>query len=237
MSFLAAIKHANIVSIYDFVTIGLHGYIVMEYVHGKTLEEMMEERNSPFEVQEAIRHILGILPAFTYLVNLDLVYCDFKPQNVMVETLKDGTEIVKLIDLGTVIKQVPNSTDVYGTHGFYAPEAVKMPSPETDLYTICRTLAYMVTQMDLWRNLIPVCHLQKRTKLFRDYPCSLSLAGRKGAQSKPSMRFKSVKELSDQLSGAAAKSRRNSRHASWLEVVCAGILTTTESLACVARLC
>jgi serine/threonine-protein kinase PknG len=197
--FLAAIKHANIVSIYDFVTIGIHGYIVMEYVYGKTLEEMMEERNSPFEVQEAIRHILGILPAFTYLAKLNLVYCDFKPQNVMVEMLKDGTEIVKLIDLGTVIKQVPNPTDVYGTHGFYAPEAVKMPSPETDLYTICRTLAYMVTQMDL-ANPIFGLPSSEAYKAFRDYPALYRLLA-KGTHSKPSMRFKSAEELSDQLSG------------------------------------
>jgi serine/threonine-protein kinase PknG len=197
--FLAAIKHANIVSIYDFVTIGIHGYIVMEYVHGKTLEQMIEECNSPFDAQKAIHYILGILPAFTYLAKLNLVYCDFKPQNVMVETLKDGTEIVKLIDLGTVIKQVPNPTDVYGTHGFYAPEAVKMPSPQTDLYTICRTLAYMVTQMDL-TNPIFGLPSSEAYKAFRDYPALYRLLA-KGTHSKPSMRFKSAEELSDQLSG------------------------------------
>ena len=139
--FLAAIKHANIVSNYDFVTMGTQGYIVMEYIHGKTLEQIMEEQGRPFDVPDAIKYILGILPAFNYLAKLGLVYCDFKPQNVMLEVLKDGTQIVKLIDLGTVIKYVPKPDDVYGTHGFYAPEAVKTPSPETDLYAICRTLA------------------------------------------------------------------------------------------------
>jgi serine/threonine-protein kinase PknG len=97
--FLAAVKHANIVSIYDFISVGTRGYIVMEYVQGKTLEQIMEEQGYPFDAADAIKYTLGILPAFSYLAKLGLVYCDFKPQNVMLEILKDGTQVIKLIDL------------------------------------------------------------------------------------------------------------------------------------------
>jgi serine/threonine-protein kinase PknG len=100
--FLAAMKHANIVAIYDFFTVGTDGYIVMEYVQGKTLYQIIEDQGAPLPVSDGIEYILGILPAFTYLAKLELVYCDFKPQNVMLEVLKDGTRTVKLIDLGTV---------------------------------------------------------------------------------------------------------------------------------------
>ncbi len=197
--FLAAIKHANIVSIYDFITVGAQGYIVMEYVHGKTLDQLLEERGRPFDVPEAMRYILGILPAFSYLAKLGLVYCDFKPQNVMLEVLKDGTQIVKLIDLGTVIKYAPHPGDVYGTHGFYAPEAVKSPSPETDLYSICRTLAYLVTQMDLATPIFGMPS-SEYYKAFREHPALYRLLA-KGTHSKPALRFHSAEELSDQLSG------------------------------------
>ena len=197
--FLAAIKHANIVSIYDFVTMGTQGYIVMEYVQGKTLEQIMEEQGRPFDVSDAIKYILGILPAFNYLAKLGLVYCDFKPQNVMLEVLKDGTQIVKLIDLGTVIKCVPKPDDVYGTHGFYAPQAVKAPSPETDLYSICRTLAYMVTLMDLANPIFGMPPVESY-RVFRDYPALYRLLV-KGTHNKPEQRFHTANELSDQLSG------------------------------------
>lgn len=197
--FLATIKHANIVSIYDFITVASNGYIVMEYVQGKTLDQMLEERGRPFDVPDAIRYILGILPAFSYLAKLDLVYCDFKPQNVMVETLKDGSQVVKLIDLGTVIKHVPNPGDVYGTHGYYAPEAVKTPSPETDLYSICRTLAYMVSMMDLGTPIFGMPS-SEYYKAFRDYPALYRLLS-KGTSSRPAQRFHSAEDLSDQLSG------------------------------------
>jgi serine/threonine-protein kinase PknG len=197
--FLASVKHANIVSIYDFITVGTHGYIVMEYVGGKTLEQIMDEQGRPFDVADAIKYMIGILPAFSYLAKLGLVYCDFKPQNVMLEVLKDGTQVVKLIDLGTVIKYVPKPDDVYGTHGFYAPEAVKTPSPETDLYSICRTLAYMTTLMDLTDPIFGM-PAAERYSAFRDHPELYRLL-RKGTQRLPAQRFHSAEELSDQLAG------------------------------------
>lgn len=197
--FLATIKHANIVSIYDFLTIGTQGYIVMEHVNGKTLEQIMEEQGGPFEVAEAIRYILGILPAFTYLAKLGLVYCDFKPQNVMLEVLKDGTQVLKLVDLGTVIKYGPKPDAVYGTPGFYAKEAIKHPSPETDLYSVCRVLAYLVTQMDLGNPLFgmpPAEHY----RAFRDHPALYRLLV-KGTHADPVRRFHRAEDLSDQLAG------------------------------------
>ena len=197
--FLAAIKHANIVSIYDFIANGQQGYIVMEYVHGKTLDQIVEDQGHPFEVADAIKYILGILPAFTYLAKLDLVYCDFKPQNVMLEVLKDGTKIVKLIDLGTVIQYEPHPKDVYGTHGFYAPEAVKTPSPATDLYTICRTLAFLITEMDLANPVFGLPSIESY-KAFRDHPALYRLLA-KGVHTNAKRRFSSAEQLADQLAG------------------------------------
>jgi serine/threonine-protein kinase PknG len=197
--FLAAIKHANIVSIYDFLTVGTHGYIVMEYVNGKTLDQIMEEQGHPFAVEDAIRYMIGILPAFTYLAKLGLVYCDFKPQNVMLEVLKDGTQVLKLIDLGTVIKVGPKPDAVYGTPGFFAREAIKTPSPETDLYTICRTLAYLVTQMDPGNPPFGVPP-SEHYKAFRDSPTLYRLL-EKGTHAEAMRRFHSAEDLADQLAG------------------------------------
>ncbi|GHO87564.1 hypothetical protein KSZ_55700 [Dictyobacter formicarum] len=227
--FLAAVKHANIVSIYDFVTVGTQGYIVMEYVHGKTLEDLLEERGEPLGIEEAIGYILGILPAFSYLAKLGLVYCDFKPQNVMLEQLKDGTKIVKLIDLGTVIKYEPHPKDVYGTHGFYAPEAVKTPSSATDLYTICRTLAYLATRMDL-ANPIFGMPSSEYYQVFRDYPGLYRLLV-KGTNARAALRFQSAEELRDQLTGVLRQivsGRPGVPTGSHMFV--AGILTTTGKL-------
>jgi serine/threonine-protein kinase PknG len=139
--FLAAVKHPNIVGIYNFVTHTAEGYIVMEYVGGKTLKEIRKERGT-LPVAEAIAYIHRILGAFAYLHQLGLVYCDFKPDNVMLE----GDD-VKLIDLGGARKIDDPDGDIYGTVGYAAPEAGEGPTVVSDLFTIGRTLAVLVTNI------------------------------------------------------------------------------------------
>jgi serine/threonine-protein kinase PknG len=139
--FLAAVKHPNIVGIYNFVTHDAEGYIVMEYVGGKTLKEIRKERGI-LPVSEAIAYIHRVLGAFGYLHQQGLVYCDFKPDNIMLE----GDDI-KLIDLGGARRIDDPDGDIYGTIGYTAPEAGEGPTIATDLFTIGRTLAVLVTNI------------------------------------------------------------------------------------------
>jgi len=139
--FLAAVKHPNIVGIYNFVNHGSEGFIVMEYVGGKTLKEIRKSRG-PLPVEEAIAYIHRILSAFDYLHSLGLVYCDFKPDNVMLE----GNEM-KLIDLGGVRRIDDPYGDIYGSVGYSAPEAGLGPTVVSDLFTIGRTLAVLLTDI------------------------------------------------------------------------------------------
>jgi serine/threonine-protein kinase PknG len=139
--FLAVVKHPNIVGIYNFVNHETEGYIVMEYVGGKTLKEIRKERGT-LPVAEAIAYIHRILGAFAYLHQLGLVYCDFKPDNVMLE----GDD-VKLIDLGGARKIDDPDGDIYGTIGYAAPEAGTGPTIASDLFTIGRTLAVLVSSI------------------------------------------------------------------------------------------
>src|SRR5262249_36970380 len=136
--YLAAVKHPSIVGIYDFITHGGEGFIVMEYVNGKTLMTLRKERGEPLPVAEAISYIAEILPAFQYLDDMGLVYCDFKPENVMVEE-----ETVKLIDMGAVRHVDDTGGDVYGSKGYTAPEAGDSPTPLSDLYSVARALAVL----------------------------------------------------------------------------------------------
>ncbi len=68
----------------------------MEYVGGKTLKQIRQERG-PLPPAEAIAYVHRILPALGYLHRMGMVFCDFKPDNVMLEH-----DDVKLIDLGGV---------------------------------------------------------------------------------------------------------------------------------------
>jgi len=136
--YLAAVKHPKIVGIYDFIHQGCEGFIIMEYVGGQTVHSLRKQRG-PLPVAEAIAYILGIIPAFSYLHAQGLVYCDMKPDNIMIE----GGD-VKLIDMGAVRKINDPNGDVYATVGFAAPEAGEDPIAVSDLYTLGRALAVLI---------------------------------------------------------------------------------------------
>ncbi|MBD2204380.1 tetratricopeptide repeat protein [Calothrix sp. FACHB-1219] len=193
--FLAAVKHANIVGIYNFVNHGTEGFIVMEYVGGKTLKEIRKSRGT-LPVAEAIAYIHRILSAFAYLHSLGMVYCDFKPDNIMVE----GGD-VKLIDLGGVRRIEDLDGDIYGTVGYSAPEAGEGPTVVSDLFTIGRTLAVLLTNIKGFsKEHLYTLPSPEEEPLFAQQE-SLYRFLIKATAENPDDRFQSADEMADQLLG------------------------------------
>jgi serine/threonine-protein kinase PknG len=197
--FLAAVKHPNIVGIYDFVTHGPpgreEGFIAMECVNGKTLMTLRKEANGPLPVPEAISYIAEILPALGYLDDSGMVYCDFKPENVMVEE-----ETVKLIDLGAVRRVDDTGGDIYGSKGYIAPEAHEAPTPLSDLYSVARALAVLVASFDFQGKYEHSLPPPSECDVFANHePLYRFLL--KATREKPEERFQSAAEMAEQLVG------------------------------------
>ncbi len=193
--FLASVKHANIVGIYNFITQGSEGFIVMEYVGGKTLKELRKERG-PLPVAEAIAYIHRTLGSFAYLHQQGLVYCDFKPDNVILE----GDDI-KLIDLGGVRRLDDPDGDIYGTIGYTAPEAGEGPTVASDLFTIGRTLAVLLTNITgFTKEHLYSLPSPQEAPLFAEQE-SLYRFLLKATAEQADDRFQSAEEMADQLLG------------------------------------
>jgi len=202
--FLAEIQHPNIVEIYNFVTHNDAGYIVMEYVGGPSLKDILRRRREanggqpdPVPVDQAIAYILAILPAFSCLHGRRLVYCDFKPDNV----IQVGDQ-VKLIDLGAVHRIDDPDGDVYGTAGFQAPEIAEMGvSVASDLYTIGRTLAVLTLDFGAHhsrhRHALPDPAAHPALNEFESFHRFLL----KATAHHPDDRFQSAAEMREQLLG------------------------------------
>ncbi len=202
--FLAQVEHPTIVEIYNFVTHLGAGYIVMEYVGGKSLKQILKERmraNSgeydPLPVDQALAYILELLPAFTYLHDLGLVYCDFKPDNMI-----QVGDAMKLIDLGGVRRIDDDDSAIYGTVGYQAPEVAEVGTTvASDIYTIGRTLLVLTMEFRGYQgtylhSLPPV----ESTPLFQQYD-SLYWLISKCCAPDPADRFASIDELRTQLLG------------------------------------
>lgn len=160
--FLAQVEHPLIVEIYNFVTHDSAGYIVMEYVGGSSLKDVLKSRTAagggtytPLPPDQALAYIIEVLPAFQYLHDLGLIYCDFKPDNLI-----QVGDAIKLIDLGGVRQVDDNDSAIYGTIGYQAPEvATAGPSVASDIYTIGRTLLVLTMEFrgyqSTYRDAIP----------------------------------------------------------------------------------
>ncbi|HEX6420506.1 MAG TPA: serine/threonine protein kinase [Acidimicrobiales bacterium] len=148
--FLAEVRHPAIVSIYNFVQHEGQGYIVMEYVGGPSLKQLAkrhrEATGRPLPVAETIAYMLAVLPALGYLHERGLVFCDFKPDNVIHEG-----DRVKLIDLGGVRRLDDHDAAIFGTVGYQAPEVPRTgPTVASDLYTLGRSLAVLILDWPAW---------------------------------------------------------------------------------------
>jgi serine/threonine-protein kinase PknG len=148
--FLVEMDHPSIVKIHDFVehpdarTGTPVGYIVMEYVGGQSLRDVLQHRRAEtgergLPLADVLAYGAEILPALGYLHGRDLLFCDFKPDNVI-----HAEEQLKLIDLGAVRRIDDDVSAIYGTPGYQAPEVAETgPTVASDIYTVGRTLAVL----------------------------------------------------------------------------------------------
>ncbi|HRW01081.1 MAG: serine/threonine-protein kinase PknG [Actinobacteria bacterium] len=201
--FLAQVSHPNIVEIYNFVSHEGAGYIVMEYIGGTSLKSLLKQRMraagkyDPLPVDQALAYIIEILPAFQYLHDLGLVYCDFKPDNI----IQIGDE-VRLIDLGGVRRLDDQDSAIFGTVGYQAPEVAEHGvSVASDIYTIGRTLVVLTMefrgyQTKYVKSLPPV----EEVAVFEQYDSFYRLLLKACAPS-PDDRFVSADEMRVQMLG------------------------------------
>ncbi|MER7706081.1 tetratricopeptide repeat protein [Kitasatospora sp. NPDC097605] len=206
--FLAEVDHPSIVRIINFAehpdlrTGATDGYIVMEYVGGKSLKDIAngrrtpDGRRDPLPVEQAIAYALEALPALGYLHQRGLVYCDFKIDNVI-----QSGDTLKIIDMGAV-RRFDDDGPIYGTIGYQAPEiAADGPSPASDLYTVARTLAVLSFDFQgystTYRDTLPGPETVPAFAAYESYYRLLVRA----TDPDPARRFASAEEMADQLTG------------------------------------
>ena len=174
--FLAQLSHPGIVAIHNFVRhVDEDGvdsdYIVMAYVGGKTLAQVVRESSDgPAQrVVHALNYMIKTLPALGHLHAEGHVYSDLKPDNVM-----QTEQQLTLIDMGAVARIDDRDAVVFGTVGYHAPEVERGAlSPASDVYTVGRTLAVLALDMDPIRGRaaapLPAEHpmLQRHESLHR----------------------------------------------------------------------
>jgi serine/threonine protein kinase len=144
---LASLNHPGIVKVYDFFEENNTAYMVMEYLRGKSLAKVVEERGGALSEQEAVGYILKVCEALDVVHKAGYLHRDIKPENIIV--CGDGR--VVLVDFGAARSFMAGRTGrmtVILTPGFapYEQYATKARfGPTLDIYALGATLYYLLT--------------------------------------------------------------------------------------------
>ena len=200
--------HHNIVNLLDVGMDGENRYLVMEYVQGKTLKEVIQERgriSAPLACQITIR----ILSALEHAHRNGIVHRDIKPQNILVHA--DGH--IKVADFG--IARIADSSTltrgdmVMGSVHYFSPEQARGEgaSPVSDLYSTGVVLYEMLTGRVPFDGDNPVAvamqHLHTAPipiqNLAPDVPPAVIGICMKAMHKNPALRYQSARDMATDL--------------------------------------
>ncbi len=144
---LARFSHPGIVRVYEVFEENGTAYLVMEYLRGKSLRQIMEERGGRLPESEAVAYIVQVCEALEVVHGAGLLHRDIKPDNIVV--CEDGR--VVLIDFGAAREfaaRVTQRHTVLLTPGYapleqYSERAER--GPYTDIYALAATLYHLLT--------------------------------------------------------------------------------------------
>ncbi|GGN95970.1 Stk1 family PASTA domain-containing Ser/Thr kinase [Saccharibacillus kuerlensis] len=214
----ASLSHPNIVSIYDVGQEGEVQYIVMEYIEGQDLDEVIKER-APLPTDEAVRIASQICDALDHAHSNQIIHRDIKPHNILIG--RGGR--VKVTDFG-IARAVTSTTitqtgSVVGSVHYFSPEHAKgvTAGEKSDLYSLGIVLYQMLTGALPYEGESPISvalkHLQDEfeepRKLNPMIPQSVENIIVKAMRKNPSERYVSAAEMQSDLDTCLLPSRRN----------------------------
>ena len=203
----AGLSHPNIVSIFDRGEIDGSYFIVMEYVEGRTLKELLVSRG-PCPVPVAVSYTRQILAALRYAHRNGIIHRDIKPHNVIVD--REGR--VKVTDFGIAragTSQMTEAGSIIGTAQYLSPEQARGAPVEesSDLYSTGVVLYELLTGKVPFTGETPVeiamKHLSQAPEapsaIRPEIPRDLDLVVLRALAKEPADRYRSASELDRDL--------------------------------------
>ncbi|AKG34538.1 Stk1 family PASTA domain-containing Ser/Thr kinase [Paenibacillus durus] len=222
----ASLSHPNVVSIYDVGQEDEIHYIVMEYVEGKNLNEIIKER-APLQVDEAVRIATQICDALDHAHQNQIIHRDIKPHNILIG--RNGR--VKVTDFG-IARAVTSTTitqtgSVVGSVHYFSPEHAKgvATGEKSDLYSLGIVIYQMLTGSLPFLGESPISvalkHLQEEfeepRKLNPMIPQSVENIILKSMRKNPEERYQSAKEMLQDLETCLLPERRSEQKVSFMD--------------------
>lgn len=209
---LATLNHPSIPRIYDYFSQDNRSYLVLEYIHGKDLEAIINETPGFLPEEQVIHWAVQLCDVLAYLHNHKpepIIFRDMKPSNVMINLSGD----VVLVDFGIARTfQAGQKGTMIGTEGYSPPEQYRgEATPLADIYALGATLHHALTRRD--PRLEPPFSFAERPirKINPSVSPELEAVINTALEYEPSKRYQSAEAMKDALLAVARKTGALSR--------------------------
>ena len=202
------LSHPNIVEVYDVGEEDGQYYIVMEYIEGKTLKQLLKKRET-LTLPEVIDIMLQLTDGLAHAHESYIIHRDIKPQNIMI--LDNG--LVKITDFGIAMAlnatQLTQTNSVMGSVHYLPPEQAngKSATVKSDIYSLGILMYELITGSVPFKgdNAVEIAlkHMKEKIPSIRKQnptiPQSVENIVIKATAKNPRNRYDSVKEMHEDL--------------------------------------
>jgi eukaryotic-like serine/threonine-protein kinase len=203
----AALNHPNVVNVFDTGSDDGTHFIVMEYVQGKTLSQIIQD--APLLPERAVEIAQSVAEALAFAHENGIIHRDVKPGNIMLTPNGD----VKVMDFGiaraTTSESLTQTATVLGTATYFSPEQAQGEPVDarSDVYSLGCVLYEMLTGQPPFTGDSPVAIAYKHvredpvapSRLNKDIPPHLDAIVMKAMAKNPANRYQSAAEMADDL--------------------------------------
>jgi len=204
---LAKLKHPNIVDIYDWGKFDDSYFIIMEYVDGISLKELIDQKGA-LDPRASTHLVIQICEALMFAHNNNLIHRDIKPQNILIAPEKK----VKITDFGiakSLNTDITKTLNIIGTAQYISPEQARgsVLDNRTDIYSLGVVFYEMLTGDTPFRGDtsvdISLKHVSeepvKPSSLILDIPLKLEKIVMACLEKDPGRRYENIEDLKKDL--------------------------------------
>ena len=214
----SSLNHPNIVEMYDVGEDDGNYFIVMEYVNGKTLKNLIKKRGA-LSLSETIDIMLQLTSGIACAHDSYIIHRDIKPQNVMI--LEDGR--VKITDFGIAVAlnstELTQTNSVMGSVHYLPPEQANGSGAtvKSDIYSLGILMYELLTGKLPFKgdNAVEIAIKQMKDRLPSiiaqnpNVPQSVENVVLRACAKNPENRYESVREMHEDLKTVLSESRRD----------------------------
>lgn len=214
----SSLSHPNIVEIYDVGEDDGNFYIVMEFIEGKTLKQLIKKRGV-LSLPESMDIMLQLLDALSTAHDSYIIHRDIKPQNIMIKE----SGLVKITDFGIAMAlnsvELTQTNSVMGSVHYLPPEQAsgKGSTIRSDIYSLGILMFEMLTGKMPFKGdsavEIALKHMKEPLPSVKQLnpvvPQSVENIILKAAAKNPKNRYRDVREMADDIKTCLDEDRQN----------------------------